>query len=83
MRECRARVQACKALGLSERWAGTLVPMARSSVRDRRQPPAPDEEALQADVLRLADAIGAMATDAAPPCGDARDARCMRSASTE
>jgi putative transposase len=47
-------VQELKALGLSERLACTLVQMARSSVRYRPPAPAPDEEALQADVLRLA-----------------------------
>lgn len=47
-------VQALKAMGLSERLACALVQLARSSFRYRPQPPAPDEEALQADVLRLA-----------------------------
>jgi putative transposase len=51
---CRAMVQELKAQGLSERLACALVQLARSSFRYRPQPPAPDEEALQADVLSLA-----------------------------
>jgi putative transposase len=52
--ECRAIVQELKARGLSERLACALVQLARSSVRDRPQPPASAEETLQADVLSLA-----------------------------
>jgi putative transposase len=52
--ECRAIVQELKARGLSERLACALVQLARSSFRYRPQPPASEEEALQADVLSLA-----------------------------
>ena len=47
-------VQELTALGQSECSACALVQLARASVRYRPQPPAPDEEALQADVLSLA-----------------------------
>ena len=47
-------VQELKARGLSERLACSLVQLARSSFRYRPQPPAPDEEELRAEVLRLA-----------------------------
>lgn len=46
--------QELKTLGLSERLACGLVGLARSSFRYRPQPPAPDEEELRAEVLRLA-----------------------------
>jgi len=47
-------VQELKSLGTSERLACGLVGLARSSFRYRPQPPAPDEEELRVEVLRLA-----------------------------